>query len=74
MYVTARRRTGRKGLGVLALGGAILIPLIGLLLAVISADQPAAPAVLGGGATVLGIFLGRWGLREVQSPRRVRVR
>ena len=74
MYVTTRRRSGRKALGMLALGGAILIPVIGLLMAILSADQPAAPAILGGGAAMAGILLGRWGLREINSPKRIRVR
>ncbi|MDQ7007315.1 MAG: hypothetical protein Q9Q40_08785 [Acidobacteriota bacterium] len=74
MYVTTRRRSGRKGLGLLALGGAVLVPVAGLLLAAMSADQPAAPAILGGGGTMIGIFLGRWGLREMQASRRIRVR
>ncbi|UCF68171.1 MAG: hypothetical protein JSV80_02400 [Acidobacteriota bacterium] len=62
-----KRRPRRKGLGALALGAAVLLSLACLLIAAAwSIDQPLAPAMLGGGGSLAGIFIGRWGMRELR--------
>ncbi len=67
MYVRLRRRSSRKGLGALALGGAVLIPLVCVLLAATASSHAAAPALVGGGGAMVGLLLGRWGLGEFRS-------
>lgn len=62
-----KRHQTRRGLGLAALGGAIVLAVGGVLVAAsLSLNQPFAPAVYGGGSTLAAVLLGRWGVREMR--------
>lgn len=62
------RRRPRRGRGVLAIGIAFVVTFTGTVAAAtLAMNDPFAPALVGGGAALLGIALGRWGYRELRT-------
>ncbi|GEM_PF-3257487 len=66
------RRRPRRGRGVLALCGAFFLMLAATVLASsMSVSEPMAPALIGGGGALIGIALGRWGIRQISAASRL---
>ncbi len=59
------RRRPRKGTGMLAILGGMLVAVAGISAAIAMSTQPLAPAMFGGGGVLAGLVLGRWGVQQI---------